>query len=65
MEVVGKWWSGQHQRVVDGMEGVLLLVVIGDGKLGVPVDFAVRRPTPPRARTALPHQTGVGSGQAR
>ena len=39
------------------MDGVLLLVVIGDGKLVVPVDFAVRRPTPKgpgrRCRTKL------------
>jgi DDE superfamily endonuclease len=46
LELVGTWWSGQHKRVVEGMDGVLLLVVIGDGKLIVPVDFAVRRPTP-------------------
>src|SRR6266403_1078523 len=56
-EVVGTWWSGQHKRVVDGIDGVLLLVVIGDGKLIVPVDFAVRRPNPTgpgrRCRTKL------------
>src|SRR5918996_827996 len=46
LELVGTWWSGQHKRVVDGIDGVLLLVVIGDGKLLVPVDFAVRRPNP-------------------
>ena len=46
LELVGTWWSGQHQRVVDGIDGGLLLVVIGDGKLLVPVDFAVRRPNP-------------------
>jgi Transposase DDE domain len=28
------------------MDGVLLVVVIGDGKLVVPVDFAIRRPDP-------------------
>src|SRR4051794_15081567 len=33
-----------YKRVVHGIDGVLLLVVIGDGKLVVPVDFAVRRP---------------------
>jgi hypothetical protein len=57
LELVGKWWSGQHKRVVDGIDGVLLLVVIGDGKLVVPVDFAVRRPNPKgpgrRCRTKL------------
>lgn len=45
-ELVGKWYSGQHKRVVSGIDGVLLIVVIGDGKLVVPVDFAVRRPDP-------------------
>lgn len=44
--LVGKWYSGQHKRVVSGIDGVLLIVVIGDGKLIVPVDFAVRRPDP-------------------
>lgn len=29
-----------------GIDGVLLLVVIGDGTLVVPVDFAIRRPDP-------------------
>ena len=57
LELVGKWWSGQHKRVVSGIDGVLLLVVIGDGKLVVPVDFAVRRPNPKgpgrRCRTKL------------
>jgi hypothetical protein len=45
-ELVGRWYSGQHKRVVSGIDGVLLVVVIGDGKLIVPVDFAVRRPDP-------------------
>ena len=52
-ELVGRWYSGQHKRVVSGIDGVLLVVVIGDGKLIVPVDFAVRRPDPkgPGARS--------------
>jgi hypothetical protein len=44
--LVGTWWSGQHKRVVSGIDGLLLLVVIGDGRLVVPVDFAIRRPDP-------------------
>jgi hypothetical protein len=32
--------------VLSGIDGVLLVVVIGDGKLVVPVDFAIRRPEP-------------------
>ena len=44
--IVGRWWSGQHKRVLAGIDGLLLVVVIGDGKLVVPVDFAIRRPDP-------------------
>jgi hypothetical protein len=44
--LVGTWWSGQAHRVLSGIDGVLLVVVVGDGKLVVPVDFAIRRPDP-------------------
>ena len=44
--LVGTWWSGQEHRVLSGIDGVLLIVVIGEGKLVVPVDFAIRRPNP-------------------
>jgi len=44
LALVGNWYSGQHKRVVSGIAGVLLIVVIGEGKLVVPVDVAVRRP---------------------
>ena len=44
--LVGTWWSGQEKRVLSGIDGLLLVVVIGDGKLVVPVDFAIRRPDP-------------------
>ena len=44
--VVGTWWSGQQKRVLSGIDGLLLLVVVGDGRLVVPVDFAMRRPDP-------------------
>jgi hypothetical protein len=37
-------WSGTP--VLSGIDGVLLVVVIGDGKLVVPVDFAIRRTDP-------------------
>ena len=46
LELVGRWWSGQHKRVVSGIDGVLVLMVIGDGQLVVPIDFVVRRPNP-------------------
>jgi hypothetical protein len=45
--LVGRWWSGQQPRVLAGMDGLLLVVVIGDGKRVVPVDFVMRRPDPP------------------
>jgi hypothetical protein len=44
--LVGHWWSGQQHRVLSGIDGLLLVVIIGDGKLVVPVDFAIRRPNP-------------------
>jgi hypothetical protein len=44
--LVGTWWSGQEHRVLSGIDGLLLVVVVGDGKLVVPVDFAIRRPDP-------------------
>ena len=33
--LVGTWWSGQEHRVLSGIDGVLLVVVIGEGKLVV------------------------------
>jgi hypothetical protein len=45
--LVGTWYSGQCTRTVPGIDGVLLLVVIGEGKLLIPLDFAIRRPHPP------------------
>ncbi len=44
--LVRRWWSGQFKHPVAGMDGVVLLVVLGDGKLIIPVDFAIRRPNP-------------------
>jgi len=44
--LVGTWWSGQHKRVLAGIDGLLLGVVIGNGRLVVPVDFVIRRPDP-------------------
>jgi hypothetical protein len=44
--LVGPWWSGQGHRVLSGIDGMLLVVVVGEGKLVVPVDFAIRRPDP-------------------
>ena len=44
--LVGLGWSSQEHRVQLGVDGWLLIVVIGEGKLVVPMDFAVRRPDP-------------------
>jgi len=44
--LVGTRYSGQFKRTVPGIDGVLLLVVIGDGKLIIPLDLAIRRPNP-------------------
>ena len=46
LRVVGRWWSGQHTRVLLGIEGLWLVVVVGDGRCVVPVAFAMRRPEP-------------------
>jgi len=43
---VGTGSSGPCKRTVPGIDGVLLLVVIGDGKLLIPLDCAIRRPQP-------------------
>ncbi len=44
--LVGRWWSGQFTHPVAGIDGVLVLVVLGDGTLIIPLDFAMRRPNP-------------------
>jgi hypothetical protein len=44
--LVGTWYSGQEHRVRLGIDGLLLVVVIGEGTLVIPVDFTVRRPDP-------------------
>lgn len=43
---VGTGWSGQEHRVRLGIDGLLRVVVIGEGTLVIPVDFTVRRPDP-------------------
>jgi hypothetical protein len=44
--LVGTWYSGPEHRVRCGIDGLLLLVVIGAGKLLIPGDFSMRRPDP-------------------
>jgi hypothetical protein len=44
--LVGAWDSGQEHRVRHGIDGLWLVVVIGEGKLVIPVDCTVRRPDP-------------------
>jgi hypothetical protein len=60
--LVGHWGSGQEKRVRAGMDGVRLVVVIGDGQLVVPVDFALRRPAP--TGPGAPCRTKLGWLQA-
>src|SRR3712207_8580808 len=62
--LVGTWWSGQEHRVLSGIDGVLLVVVIGEGKLVVPVDFAIRRPDPPGPGTPDRKSTRLNSSHA-
>ena len=35
LRLVSRWWSGQHKRVLSGIDGLLLVVVVGDGHLVV------------------------------
>jgi hypothetical protein len=42
--LVGTWWRGQEKRVLSRIDGVRLVVVIGEGTLAVPGDGALRRP---------------------
>ena len=44
--LVGTWYSGQEHRVRRGIDGLWRLVVIGEGKRLIPVDFTGRRPDP-------------------
>ena len=43
---VGTWWRGQHKRLLTGIDGLVVVVVIGAGRLVVPVDCVMRRPDP-------------------
>jgi hypothetical protein len=60
--LVGTWWSGQETRVRAGIDGVLLVVVIGDGQWVVPVDFAMRRPDPTGPGAPCRRKLGWGQG---
>ena len=57
----GPWDRGQCQRTGLGIDGGLLLVVMGDGTRILPVDCALRRPNPQgpgrrcQATLVLPH----------
>ena len=62
--LVGTWYSGQEHRVRLGIDGLLLVVVIGEGKLVIPVDFTVRRPDPVGPGGALPRQADLAAGDA-
>ena len=44
--MVGRGWSGPHKRVWSGMDGRWRLGVVGEGRVLVPGDLAMRRPAP-------------------
>jgi hypothetical protein len=44
--LAGTWWSGQEPRVRRGIDGRLLVVVIGEGTRVIPLDVTGRRPDP-------------------
>ena len=46
MGLVGRGWSGPHKRVWSGMDGRWRLGVVGEGRVLVPGDLAMRRPAP-------------------
>ena len=62
--LVGTWWSGQEHRVRLGIDGLLLVVVIGDGQTGHPGGLHRAPPRPGGARSALPRQADVAAGHA-
>jgi hypothetical protein len=64
LSLVGHWWSRQQHRVLAGIDGLLLVVVIGDAKLVVPAEVAIRRPNPVGAG-AVPSQTVLGADDDR
>src|SRR3989442_612640 len=47
LQRVGRWGRGPQQRVVSGMDGLGRRVVMGAGRVVVPVDLARRWPEPP------------------
>ena len=67
----GKTWSllargtVANISVVTGIDGVLLLVVLGEGTLVVPVDFAVRRPDPKGPGARCRSKLGWSASDAR
>ena len=41
--LVGTWWSGQEHRVRQGIDGLRLVIVIGNGKLVIPVPVPAKK----------------------
>jgi len=44
--LVGVFWSGKLKREASSIQLVVLYVVIGEGKLLIPLDMRIRRPDP-------------------
>ena len=62
--LVGTWYSGQEHRVRRGIDGLLLVVVIGDGQAGHPGGLHRPSPGPRGAWPALPRQADLVAGDA-
>ena len=63
--LVGTWDSGLAHRVRLGINGLLLVVVIGDGKLGVPVDCSEARSNLSRCPISSRHAAACSQTHVR
>jgi hypothetical protein len=64
LSLAGHWWSGQQHRVLAGIDGILLVVVIGDAQLVVR-GCSHSTAQPGRGRGAVPGQTALGADDDR
>ena len=62
--LVGTWWSGQEHRVLSGIDGMLLVVVVGDGQVGRARGLCHPSARPHRPWGTVPGQTALGAGHA-
>ena len=62
--LVGTWWSGQEHRVLSGIDGVLLVVVIGRWQTRGARGLCHSAARPHRPWGAVPRQTALAPGHA-